>query len=247
VPPDKSTSRSEEHAPTQQAKDVRYSRGETTKQALMRAAEKLIAEKGIENVTIRDIVQSAGQKNESALQYHFRNLKGLIAALHASRNAQIQAKRSALLTSLNRDTSTPTLRNICQVMVAPAFELAKSKPDFRRYIRAFGHEITAADESALRVVNRKGGEGALQTGLLLRNTLPHLDDDAYQRRMDGALRFVSASMVHHARQKNAFRGDHAELFFHSLIDALEGMLSAPQSDETRRIAMAMKKHDHKGT
>lgn len=247
MPPEKSTSRSDAHAPIQRATDERQSRGETTKQALMRAAEKLIAEKGIENVTIRDIVQNSGQKNESALQYHFGNLKGLIAALHASRNAQIQAKRSALLTSLNSDTSTPSLRDICQVMVAPAFELAKSKPDFRRYIRAFGHDITAADESALKVVNRKGGEGALQTGLLLRGALAHLDDDAYRRRMDGALRFVSASMVHHARQKNAFRGDHAELFFHSLIDALVGMLSAPQSEETRRIARMMKNHDHKGT
>lgn len=246
MPPDRSISRSDENAPTQRAIDARQSRGETTKQALMRAAEKLIAEKGIENVSIRDIVQSAGQKNESALQYHFSNLKGLITALHSSRDAQVQARRAALLTRLNNDNSNPSLRDICKLMVAPVFELARANPDYRRYVKAFGHEVTAADVSALKIINRKGGESALQTGLLLRKALPHLDDTAYQRRMDGALRFVSASMVHHARQKNAFRGDHAELFFYSLIDALAGMLSAPQSEETIRIAKAMKDHDHKG-
>ena len=40
----------------------------------MRAAEKLIAQAGVENVSIRKIIAAAGQKNESALQYHFKNL-----------------------------------------------------------------------------------------------------------------------------------------------------------------------------
>lgn len=50
----------------------------------MRAAEKLIAVRGIENVSIRDIVSEAGQKNESALQYHFKSFTGLIAAFTPS-------------------------------------------------------------------------------------------------------------------------------------------------------------------
>lgn len=48
--------------------DQRASRGDVTRQALMRAAERLFAEKGGNNVTIREIVETAGQKNESALQ-----------------------------------------------------------------------------------------------------------------------------------------------------------------------------------
>ena len=75
--------------------DNRHSRSEVTKQALMRSAEKLIAERGIESVSIRDIVQAAGQKNESALQYHFGSLKGLVMALHTSRDLEVRARRSA--------------------------------------------------------------------------------------------------------------------------------------------------------
>ena len=202
----------------------------------MRAAEKLIAERGIENVSIREIVDAAGQKNESALQYHFQNLNGLITALHASRDAEIRAKRSVLLQALGEEPFEPSLRQICKLMVAPAFELARAKPDFRCYIKAFGHEITLAEESTLIMTSRKGGQGARQTGILLRKALHHLDDDAFQRRMDGALRFVSASMSNHARQNGAFRGVHAELFFSSLIDALVGLLSAPLSDETKDLS-----------
>ena len=61
----------------------------------MRAAEQLIAERGIENVSIRDIVSAANQKNESVLQYHFKNLTGLIEAIQLTRSAQTQEKRQA--------------------------------------------------------------------------------------------------------------------------------------------------------
>jgi AcrR family transcriptional regulator len=214
----------------------REARSRATQAALMRAAEKLIARKGIENVTLREIVTAAGQKNESALQYHFGNLNGLIRALHASREAEIQGRREALLADLLTETATPSLRQICRVMVRPAFELARSNPDFRRYVQAFGHDITLADESALTLINRKGGRSIAQTGSLLRAALPHLDEAAFRRRMDAALRFVAASMVHQARRRNGFRGAEGEIFFASLIDALEGLLGAPESAETKALS-----------
>ena len=62
--------------------------------------------------------------------------------------------------------------------------------------------------------------------------LPHLDEEAFRRRMDAAVRLCSSSMYHQARQKNAFRGVQAELFLYSLIDALVGLLSAAESKQT---------------
>ena len=56
------------------------SRREATQTAIMRSVECLAAENGLENISIRDILARAGQKNESALQYHFKNLSGLLAA-----------------------------------------------------------------------------------------------------------------------------------------------------------------------
>ena len=74
----------------------------------MSAAEKLIAEHGIHNVTIRNIVSAAGQKNESVLQYHFKNLSGLLDALHAVRNTELEQRRTAVLEALLTQTSTPS-------------------------------------------------------------------------------------------------------------------------------------------
>ncbi len=202
----------------------------------MRAAEKLIAEKGIENVTIRQIVGAAGQKNESALQYHFRSLPGLIEALRNERDAQVQARRASMLADMLAANPAPSLRQLCELMVRPMFDLAGRKPEFRRYVQAFSHEIIFAETSALAKIGRRGGGN--ESGRQLRAHVPHLDEAGYRRRMDAALRLAAASMSHQARQKNAFRGLQADLFFHSLLDALVGLLSAPESAETKTAADA---------
>lgn len=220
--------------------DNRQSRSEATRTALMRTAEKLIAERGIENVSIRDIVSTAGQKNESALQYHFKNINGLIRSIHTMREEQVRVRRLLLIEELLAETEKPTLRQLCTLMVQPAFELAKSKPDFRRYVRAFGHEMVLAQNSALEMATRSGGDSTQKLGALLRTALPQLDTLAYRRRMEAAVRYCSASMYHQARGKNAFKGLQADLFFHGLIDTLVGLLSAPESDESRKLARAMR-------
>jgi AcrR family transcriptional regulator len=220
-----------------QSIDSRRARSEATKNALMRAAEKSIAEGGMENLSIREIVAVAGQKNESALQYHFKNLTGLLEAIHTERSEQVQAKRAELLSAVLEKSSEPSLRQLCTLMVEPTFQLARANIEFRRYVKAFGHELAISDASPLRTVSRKGGGGlsGQQIGALLRKALPHLDEETYRKRMEAAIMLCSASMYHQARQKNAFRGLQSDLFLHDLIDAVVGLLSAPVSPETQAL------------
>lgn len=203
----------------------------------MEAAEKLVAKNGIHNVSIKEIVREASQKNESVLQYHFKNFQGLIDAIHRRRSGQTRDKRAEMLAELQSTDARLSLRDLCQIMVMPTYLLAKTDTKYRRYVSAFGHEVATTPESALSVVNKAGGGGKSgeQTGGLLRTALTHLDEIAYRQRMDLATRMTSAAIGHHARQKNAFRGPEAELFVSDLIDALEGLLGAPVSSETRAL------------
>ena len=219
------------------AKSSKSARGEATRQTLMRAAEKLIAERGIESVTIREILDLAKQKNTSALQYHFGNLRGLIAAIQRDRAAQTIAKREELLEALLAQTKQPSLRQLCELMIRPAFELAGSDSGFRCYIRAFGHELALLESSALDRIGRAGAGGSSGQALAerLKAALAELDEAAYRQRMELAVRLCAAATYQHARQRNAFRGKAAELFVSSLIDALTGLMSAPESKHTREL------------
>lgn len=217
--------------------DNRRARSEATQNALMRAAERLIADRGMENLSIKEIVAIAGQKNESALQYHFKNLTGLLNSIHAVRSAQIQAKRTESLAQTLKVSSEPSLRQLCKLMVEPIFQLARADVGFRRYIKAFGHELAISEASPLAAASNNGAGGASgrEIGTLLRKILPHLDADDYRRRMDAAIMLCSVSMYHQARLKNAFRGHQSDLFLHNLVDALVGLLSAPISDQTQTL------------
>ena len=216
--------------------DQRASRGDATRQALMRAAERLFAEKGGNNVTIREIVETAGQKNESALQYHFKNLEGLIAATHRYRSDQIVEVRSRCLDELAIHPELPELRDLARVMVHPTFELAGKHADFRRYVRGFSLSLAASDLPPTISVRRGVAGHDERLGELLRAALPQLDNESFCRRLDAAIRYVSVSVYGHAQQPNAFRGKTGELFYHHLIDTLVGLLSAKESPETRALS-----------
>ena len=201
----------------------------------MHAAEKLIAEKDLEKVSIREILNEAGQHNTSALQYHFGNLNGLIAAIHAERSEETRAKRTELMDTLLATTAEPDLRQLCALMIRPAFDLARSQADFRSYVKAFGHQLTLLGDSAAAKAASRGGGGdsGIVLGKLLKQTLPHLSEAAFRQRMDFAVRLCSSAMYAQARTTNAFRGQQSDFFIEGLIDALVGLLSAQESKQVR--------------
>ena len=206
-----------------------------TQTALMEATENLFSDQGIHNVSAKDILREARQKNESALQYHFKNLQGLVNAIHRRRSQQTQEKRAELLTEKASATQKLTLRDLCELMVYPTFLLAKSDPQFRKYAAAFSHEIVLAEDSALIKVSQSGGggESGVKLGYLLREALPHLDETTYRARMDLAVRMCSAAVGNHMQQKKPLKGAAAELFIDNLLDALEGLLSAKVKKRSR--------------
>lgn len=213
-----------------------------TQHSLMDAAEKLIERQGPHSVSIKDIVRAAGQKNESALQYHFKSLQGLIDALHRRRHGQTHEQRAQLLAALLEKSREPSLRDLCELMVMPAFGLVQTDRGYRSYVAAFGHEIALAGDSAYNRVSRAGGGGTSgqQTGELLRQTLPQLDETTFRARMDLAVRMISAAISQHARKKTNVRGAEADFFISNLIDTLEGLLSAPVSASTKTAGQMRK-------
>ena len=208
----------------------RQARSEVTRQTMMRAAEKLFARKGPENVTARAIVEAAGQKNESALQYHFGGRKGLVREIHKYWSDAISEQRAALISEIGPPTS---LRDIVLIMFTPGFSLATQDPAYRRYVKAFGPEIVLSELPAItRVPARKGANRLIE---VLQAKLPHLCDETLGQRLDWAIRVASMSIAQQAGKKNAFKGKPAELAYHQTIDAMVGILGAEVSREAQAL------------
>ena len=93
---------------------VRSVGGETI-DGLLSTAERLFAAEGVANVALTQIVASSGQKNRSALHYHFGSRGGVLGAVMDRRLGPINARRLALLEALPANAD---LRDILAANIA---------------------------------------------------------------------------------------------------------------------------------
>ncbi len=201
----------------------------------MLAAERLFAKQGIANVSVRSIVLEAGQKNESALQYHFGNRDGLIAALHEKRNHQIQEERAKILIELQAVDDDLSVRNVAYLMVRPTFQLAARDRGFRDYITVFAHLVLFSSQRLTTLLARYEDTGVDEIKAHLKGLVPPINEALFAVRFENTVRFATLSMSRHAREKGAFQGPSAEFFFNNLVDTIAAMLAAEPSPETLAI------------
>jgi len=218
--------------------DVEYRQARTaaTQHRLMRAMEKLSAQHGVENVTVKAVIEEAEQKNESALQYHFKSKEGLINAIHRLRFAQTQTKRRELLTECLAENPSPTVHDLCYLLVAPTFQLCRDDAGYRQWIKGFGaknatvrhpmleQEVVEETNSIRIIVNH------------LKGLLTQLDEQMFENRYLMVVRIASLSMSNHAKEKGAFCGPGAAFFLSNLVDVLSGIFTADVSSETCALA-----------
>lgn len=102
-----------------------------TREVLMDTAERLFADRGVQGATTREIVDAAGQRNTSAVTYHFGTRENLLLEILARRGAPIDAGRARLRSDLGPE---PRTEDLVRCLVEPyASELAD--PGGRAYLR----------------------------------------------------------------------------------------------------------------
>jgi AcrR family transcriptional regulator len=80
-------------------------RGASTKVRLLDVAEELIAARGVEGVSTREIAAAAGQANHSTVRHHFQSKEDLIRAVLVDRAGEIEAEREALIATMSQPLS----------------------------------------------------------------------------------------------------------------------------------------------
>ena len=111
-------------------------RGTRSKDALLDAAERLIAEHGFE-VPLRDIAKAAGQRNNSAVNYHFRSRQELVDAVVARRLLPMELERERMLDEL--DTDDADAHALMRVLVLPLLRLDSTH--YARFLQVVGPRL----------------------------------------------------------------------------------------------------------
>jgi AcrR family transcriptional regulator len=142
------------------------SRGEATRARLLDAAEQLYGERGVEAVSLREIRLAAGQRNSSALQFHFGDRDGLLMALVDRHLPRIGRMHQHLYDAALADGRADDPRALVEVLVRPNADYVRRGPSERAWIR-ISAERSARPETAWADVIDHAPAAALEAGAAL--------------------------------------------------------------------------------
>ena len=144
---------------------------EETRNQIKAAAQMLFASQGIDAVTVQQIVDAAGQRNNAALYYHFRTKEELIRQMVVDGAAVLDARRWEMLDDLEKSGGPAKIREVMLVLVMPVIELGEDER-WRGYIRFVSH-LQASDPKALRdALDNRWNSGYVECFNHLKRMLP---------------------------------------------------------------------------
>jgi AcrR family transcriptional regulator len=134
-------------------------RDAATKAAVLEAAERLFAVKGLRCVSVRDITAEAGV-NLASVNYHFGSKDGLVFEIFRRRTAELSRDRARMLhQAIDRHGGAPPVRAILTALMEPP--LRWSSPANVRRI-------------AMQFIIRARSEGSEAVREFLRSDISHL-------------------------------------------------------------------------
>lgn len=116
-------------------------RRETTKAALIEAAEELFAEKGVENVSLRQIGEAIGSDNNAVVTYYFGSKSGLLQAIYEYRVPLLEIRRDELLINADKSGKGEDIFTLLHCQWAPIFEQRNNngKPSYASFLASLSH------------------------------------------------------------------------------------------------------------
>ncbi|MVU82971.1 TetR family transcriptional regulator [Nocardia sp. ET3-3] len=102
---------------------------------MLLAGERTIAERG-PDVALRDIAVAAGQRNNSAVHYHFGSRDGLITAIIERHQPALEAKRTELLAAHEAAGAPDSVAALVELLVRPMFDVpyAEGSTHYARFL-----------------------------------------------------------------------------------------------------------------
>lgn len=131
-----------------------------TRLRIIRAAEKLFSESGIDAVSLQQVGREAGQRNRSAVQYHFEDKEGLLLAILDRHTPAISEERNHLLDQIEEEGAADDLRRLAEAFVLPVTSKAQDPDGGMAFVRINAQLIGHPQYSLFRLDEVRGRAGS---------------------------------------------------------------------------------------
>jgi AcrR family transcriptional regulator len=207
-----------------------------TRQRLKDAAQQLFAQRGIDAVSIQEIVSAAGQRNNASLHYYFGTKDELVMELVVDGAKLVDQRRQAMLDEMERVGGPTTVRDVVYALIWPVISLGESEEQQGTYVR-----FIATLQLSHRGLLRKALEDKWNTGYRrcldhIRRLLPGLPSPLLEQRL--SIVGIYGNAVLAAREAALEAGAESHRFWghthtmENIIDTIQASLECAPSPAT---------------
>jgi AcrR family transcriptional regulator len=212
-----------------------------TRERLLRAGERLFAEQGIHQVRVREINSLAGQRNPSALHYHFGSRDGLVEAILSRHQTSMDKELKPALDELLASSSEPPVRAVMELWVhALSGELAEQSG--RDFLRILPQVLDQVNPTVRRGGLLTRSSQSARTIAVLDRRLGALPTAVRRERLVAYTLILTSLFADRAAlvESGNVPGLDGEQFAAHAADVLCAVIEAPSTVRTRRAASRAK-------
>lgn len=202
---------------------------EPARSRLIAAGERLFAERGIDNVSLRELSRAAGARNVVALQHHFTDRDGLLRAILQKHLVRVEARRHRMLDDClarSGDGVDPPLPELAAALVDPWAQCLADEDGGRHYLRIFVELVNRPRPYGPPSLDDR--TGSLERWIALVDPKLSAQQRRLHRRYATTL-YVTTELARWARSSGE---PDVPLISASLSDLVVAMLTAPVSATT---------------
>lgn len=197
-----------------------------TRAALVRSAERLIAQRGLGAVSVKDITREAGARNPSAVHYHFGNLEELIKEVFAETFNAIEADRLQRFAQLETDTPDDPLYALLVAAIGPWLDICLHE-EGRVYV-GFSNQFVSDPRFDLGELVDEASMTSLKImGVKLAECLPDLPGGIFAARLRQGFRISIIQAADYCALIEAGMAPSHEKVVREAARSLSGFFSAP--------------------
>jgi AcrR family transcriptional regulator len=203
------------------------------RERLILTAERLFAVYGVDAVSLNRIRLEAGEKNGSAINYHFGSKEALIRAIFENRMAAINQERLARLAQVDRSNRDTAVRGVVEALVLPLAARLDGSADGCHYVRFVAEVYGDPRIEAPRLTRGQHDSGIRAAHAMLRSILTDVPQKVVLQRFRLQFGTVIHALADWEKVEALPRRPSGHLpkseMLAGLIDGIVGLLTAPVS------------------
>lgn len=206
----------------------------STRDLIKDVARRLFVERGVDNVSVRDILSAANQKNVGAIGYYFQSKDALVEEILAEGARAIDARRNEMLDQLEAEAAAIDLHAILKILIASSLD--DSITESGTLLRFFS-VFQARDNSTFhRIVANHHDRGFRRCIDHIRTLVPGLARETLNQRIMFMMLMTGTSLALYEASRDSAAGQPSSVYggqmwasphvIDNLIDAAAGLIAA---------------------